>query len=357
MVLLDISILTRVIIGIAAMVLLFTSFLVVFINSQRKKLQYHKDLQAIQEEQRQELVKQNALLEVRVEERTAELQEQKDSLQNALAQLKSSQLQLIQKEKMASLGELTAGIAHEIQNPLNFVNNFSEINSELMAELKERLGEEQLPGSLKIDIDPLIKDLDENLLKVSVHGKRADSIVKNMLQHSRKQTGDMEPTDLNALAEEYLKLSYQGYRAKHKSFNCKIETFFDPALSAGQSGAGEINLIPEEIGRILINLFNNSFYSTNEKKNQLGDSFVPLVSLTTKKNGDKASVIVRDNGLGISPKFTEKIYHPFFTTKPPGEGTGLGLSMSYDIIKAHGGNLSVDSVEGVFATFTIELNC
>ncbi len=350
MVLLDISIQSRVIIGISAMVLLFSSFLVTFIATQRKKLQYHKNLQAIQEEQKNALLQQNALLEDRVGERTAELSEQKDALQTALSELKSSQLQLIQKEKMASLGELTAGIAHEIQNPLNFVNNFAEINAELFDEMKEKLAEDQLPEKLKLEIDPLIGDLTENLIKIVHHGKRADNIVKNMLQHSRKQSGEMELADINILAEEYLQLSYHGYRAKHKGFNCTVKTSFG-------DGIGRINIIPEDIGRILINLFNNAFYSTTEKQKTKSSDYIPVVSLTTKKNGNKAEISIRDNGIGISQKFIDKIYQPFFTTKPTGEGTGLGLSMSYDIIKAHQGNLKVESVEGEFAEFTIELNC
>ena len=349
MVLLEISIQSRVIIGISAMVLLFSSFLITFISNQRKKLQYHKNLQAIHEEQQQALIEQNILLEQRVSERTAQLMEQKEALQSTLTELKASQLQLVQKEKMASLGELTAGIAHEIQNPLNFVNNFAEINAELLTEMKERLLEETLPEALKKDIDPLVNDLTENLHKILQHGKRADNIVKNMLQHSRKQSGEMQLTDFNALADEYLKLSYHGYRAKHKLFNCIINTSFDESID-------KINIIPEDIGRILINLFSNAFYATNEKKKIKDSGYEPTVSLTTKKNGNKVELTIRDNGIGISQKFIDKIYQPFFTTKPTGEGTGLGLSMSYDIIKAHQGELKVESAEGEFAEFTITLN-
>ena len=349
MVLLEISIQSRVIIGISAMVLLFSSFLITFISNQRKKLQYHKNLQAIHEEQQQALIEQNILLEQRVSERTAQLMEQKEALQSTLTELKASQLQLVQKEKMASLGELTAGIAHEIQNPLNFVNNFAEINAELLTEMKERLLEEPLPEALKKDIDPLVNDLTENLHKILQHGKRADNIVKNMLQHSRKQSGEMQLTDFNALADEYLKLSYHGYRAKHKLFNCIINTSFDESID-------KINIIPEDIGRILINLFSNAFYATNEKKKIKDSGYEPTVSLTTKKNGNKVELTIRDNGIGISQKFIDKIYQPFFTTKPTGEGTGLGLSMSYDIIKAHQGELKVESAEGEFAEFTITLN-
>ena len=348
MVLLEISIQTRVIIGISAMVLLFSSFLIAFISSQRKKIQYHKDLQRLNEQQQQSLINQNILLEERVNQRTSELLEQKEVLEIALTDLKSSQLLLIQKEKMASLGELTAGIAHEIQNPLNFVNNFAEINTELLTEMKEILTTHQLPENVNNDIKPIVEDLTENLHKIIQHGKRADSIVKNMLQHSRKQTGEMELTDINALAEEYLKLSYHGYRAKNKLFNCTLTTSYDENI-------GSINLIPQDIGRILINLFNNAFYSTFEKKLHNGKDYEPSVLLTTKMKGNTVEIIIRDNGMGISQKFIDKIYHPFFTTKPTGEGTGLGLSMSYDIIKAHQGDLKVNSVEGEFAEFVIEL--
>ena len=348
MVLLEISIQTRVIIGISAMVLLFSSFLIAFISSQRKKIQYHKDVQRLNAQQQQSLIDQNILLEERVNQRTSELLEQKEVLEIALTDLKSSQLLLIQKEKMASLGELTAGIAHEIQNPLNFVNNFAEINAELLTEMKEILTTHQLPENVNNDIKPIVEDLTENLHKIIQHGKRADSIVKNMLQHSRKQTGEMELTDINALAEEYLKLSYHGYRAKNKLFNCTLTTSYDENI-------GSINLIPQDIGRILINLFNNAFYSTFEKKLHNGKDYEPSVLLTTKMKGNTVEIIIRDNGLGISQKFIDKIYHPFFTTKPTGEGTGLGLSMSYDIIKAHQGDLKVNSVEGEFAEFVIEL--
>ena len=349
MVLLDISLESRVIIGISAMVLLFSSFLVVFISHQRKKLQYHKDLQTLNEQQQQALIEQNILLEDRVKERTAQLSEQKEVLQTTLTDLKSSQLQLIQKEKMASLGELTAGIAHEIQNPLNFVNNFAEINTELLTDLKETLESTELSQEKKQDIHALVNDLTENFHKIVQHGKRADSIVKNMLQHSQKQSGKMELTDINALADEYLKLSYYGYRAKHKSFTCTLTASFDETI-------GSVNIISQDIGRILINLFNNAFYSTNEKKKIKDAGYEPAVILTTKKKGNKVELTIRDNGIGISQKNIDKIYQPFFTTKPTGEGTGLGLSMSYDIMKAHQGELRVSSTEGEFAEFVIELS-
>ena len=354
MVLLEISIEYRVIIGISAMVLLFSSFLIAFISNQRKKLQYHKNLQAIHEEQRQALVQQNILLEQRVSERTAEILQQKETLQNTLTDLKASQLQLIQKEKLASLGELTAGIAHEIQNPLNFVNNFAEINAELLAELQKKLLEETLPANMSKELNLITVDLAANLQKIIKHGKRADGIVKNMLQHSQSHNGTMELTDLNALAEEYLKLSHYGFRAKNKFFNCTIKTSFDKSIES-------INIVPQDIGRILFNLFNNAFYSLNEKKriHRAGEDKVdyePTLSVTTKRQGDKATILVTDNGTGIPSKIVDKIFQPFFTTKPTGVGTGLGLSLSYDIVKAHGGILKVNSAEGEFAEFCIELN-
>ena len=349
MYLLEISIQSRIIFGISAMVLLFSSFLIAFISHQRKKLQYHKELHALQKTQQQALEAQNAQLEARVSERTAQLVEQKEKLQATLVELKASQLQLIQKEKMASFGELTAGIAHEIQNPLNFVNNFAEINTDLLSSLRERMADENLPELFRKDFDPIVNDLTENLAKILQHGKRADNIVKNMLQHSRKQSGIIELTDLNALAEEYIKLSYHGFKAKNKLFNCSIQTSFDASIE-------KMNVVPDDIGRILINLLNNAFYSLREKIKLKGKDYEPKVQINTKKIGDKIEFKIRDNGMGIPEKFIEKIYQPFFTTKPAGEGTGLGLSLSYDIIKAHQGELRVRSAEGEFTEFTIELN-
>ncbi len=353
--LLEISLPGRVIIGISAMVFLFTSFLIAFISNQRKKLKYHKDLQAMHEEQQKVLMQQNTLLEERVSLRTTELVHQKENLQKALLELKSSQLQLVQKEKMASLGELAAGIAHEIQNPLNFVNNFAEINAELLHEMKGQLAAEKLSVMGKESINSIVTDVTHNLEKITQYGNKADNIVKSMLQHSRNNSGEKQFIDLNALADEYLKLSYHGFRAKDKLFNVGIKTSFDEHLD-------KINIIPQDIGRVLINLYNNAFYSVNEKKRRLklnpshlNPGYEPTVSVTTKMTGDKAELKIRDNGLGISPKFIDKIYQPFFTTKPTGQGTGLGLSLSYDIIKAHQGDLKVASAEGEFAEFTLEL--
>jgi two-component system, NtrC family, sensor kinase len=270
--------------------------------------------------------------------------QQKEELEAALGNLKSMQAQLIQQEKLASLGELTAGIAHEIQNPLNFVNNFSEVNAELIEEMQKELA----VGNTKEAIE-LANDIKENEEKIVFHGKRADTIVKGMLQHSRSSNGQKEPSDINVLADEYLRLSYHGLRAKDKSFNAKMETHFDESI-------GEIEMIPQDIGRVLLNLFTNAFYSVAEKKKIAGADFEPTVSVSTKKLGKMVRVIVRDNGMGVPQKVMDKIFQPFFTTKPTGEGTGLGLSLSYDIVtKGHGGELNVYSKNGDGAEFIILL--
>jgi two-component system, NtrC family, sensor kinase len=333
----------RVIIGISAMVVLFTSFLISFVISQRKKLQYHKDLHAMHDEQKKALRQQNELLEKGVQQRTAELFKQKEELQDALAHLKSVQVQLIQAEKMASLGELTAGIAHEIQNPLNFVNNFSEVSVELANEMEEALHKGDKEEAITI-----AADIKHNLQKISHHGNRADAIVKGMLQHSRASSGKKELTNINALADEYLRLSYHGLRAKDKNFNATFKTHFDESI-------GNIEISPQDIGRVLLNLYNNAFYAVTEKKKQLTGTYEPTVELSTKKVGDKVEISVRDNGTGIPQKVVDKIYQPFFTTKPTGQGTGLGLSLSYDIVKAHGGEIKVETKEGEGAEFIIAL--
>jgi two-component system NtrC family sensor kinase len=265
-------------------------------------------------------------------------------LEKTLNDLKSTQAQLVQSEKMASLGELTAGIAHEIQNPLNFVNNFAEINTELIDEMKE----EAEKGNLD-EVRTIANDLKDNNQKIAFHGKRAESIVKGMLQHSRSSTGKKELTDINALADEFLRLSYHGLRAKDKSFNATMETNFDYNIN-------KIEIIPQDVGRVLLNLFNNAFYSVNEKKKALNGLYEPKVFVSTEQLDDKVQILVRDNGNGIPQKIVDKIYNPFFTTKPTGEGTGLGLSLSYDIItKGHGGELKVDTKEGEYASFKIIL--
>jgi signal transduction histidine kinase len=271
------------------------------------------------------------------------LQQQKEKIESTLMELKATQSQLIQSEKMASLGELTAGIAHEIQNPLNFVINFSEINAELIDELKNELVADNKAEALLI-----VNDIKENEQKINLHGQRADAIVKAMLQHSRTNTGKKELSDINALADEYLRLSYHGLRAKDKTFNAVMKTNFDESI-------GKVNIVPQDVGRVFLNLSNNAFYAVHEKIKMADQDYEPTVFVTTKRRADKIEINVKDNGIGISKNVIEKIFQPFFTTKPTGQGTGLGLSLSYDIIKAHGGELKVDTEEGKGATFTILL--
>ena len=341
--LLEISLQYRVIIGIGVMLLFFSSFLISFISSQQKKLKYHKDLQALHEERTLALKQQNELLEHRVSERTSQLSKQKEILETALTDLEASQLQLIQKEKMASLGELTAGIAHEIQNPLNFVNNFSEVNKELIDEATQEADKGNMP-QLKI----ILGDIRENEEKINQHGRRADSIVKGMLQHSRSSTGVKELTDINLMANEYLRLAYHGLRAKDKEFNAEIKTELEPGIE-------KINIVPQDIGRVLLNLYNNAFYAVADKAKQHHDHYKPFVLVSTKKIDKKVILTVKDNGNGIPRPIVDKIFQPFFTTKPTGEGTGLGLSLSYDIIKAHGGEIKVETLEGEGSEFIIWL--
>jgi signal transduction histidine kinase len=271
------------------------------------------------------------------------LEQQKKKVEQTLEELKSAQAQLVQREKMASLGEMTAGIAHEIQNPLNFVNNFSEVNNELIDELKNQ------KSKLKTEEqDEILNNIFQNNEKISLHGKRADAIVKGMLQHSRSSTGTKELTDINALCDEYLRLSYHGLRAKDKSINAKFETNYDNSI-------GKINVIPQEIGRVILNLINNAFYAVNEKAKQNVSGYKPTVTVNTKKQNGNVIISVKDNGNGIPESIKEKIFQPFFTTKPTGQGTGLGLSLSYDIVKAHGGEIKVLSKEGEGTEFVIQL--
>ena len=266
-------------------------------------------------------------------------------LETTLKNLKSAQSQLIQSEKMASLGELTAGIAHEIQNPLNFVNNFSEINKELLKELKTEHAKAKTERDDQAE-DEIVNIVISNEEKISHHGKRADAIVKSMLQHSRSGTGKKEPADINSLADEYLRLAYHGFRAKNSSFNASMQTDFDKSV-------GKVNINPQDIGRVLLNLYNNAFYAVNEKNKMAGTGFEPTVSVSIKRTDNKIALSVKDNGNGLSQKVIDKIFQPFFTTKPAGQGTGLGLSLSYDIIKAHGGEIKVESKEGEGAEFVV----
>jgi signal transduction histidine kinase len=295
-----------------------------------------KKIVEITEEKRQQSLNQQKLLEIEVKNQTADLT-------RTLEYLKSTQAQLIQSEKMASLGELTAGIAHEIQNPLNFVNNFSEVNKELIGELREEIKK----GNIE-EVNVIADNIEANQEKINHHGKRADAIVKGMLQHSRTSTGVKELTDINALSDEYLRLSYHGLKAKDNSFNATMKTDFDNRI-------GKTNIIPQDIGRVLLNLYNNAFYAVNEKKKSAVTGYEPTISVSTKKIGDKVEIRVKDNGNGIPQKIADKIFQPFFTTKPTGQGTGLGLSLSYDIVKAHGGEIKVDTKESEGSEFIIQL--
>jgi two-component system, NtrC family, sensor kinase len=286
---------------------------------------------------------------VMVAERTAEITRQKEELEQAVVDLKSAQTQLIHAEKMASLGELTAGIAHEIQNPLNFVNNFSEVNIELASELREEIARVNVDEPTKLSLQSLASSIIQNQEKINQHGKRADSIVKGMLQHSRTNNGQKEGVDLNSLADEYFRLSYHGLRAKDKLFNARLTTHFDEKM-------GIINLVPQDLGRALLNFFNNAFYAVSEKKKLNIPGYDPEVTLTVKRIGGYAEIRIRDNGIGIPDAIRDKIFQPFFTTKPTGMGTGLGLSLSYDIItKLHQGNIICQSREGEGTEFIIRL--
>jgi two-component system, NtrC family, sensor kinase len=264
-------------------------------------------------------------------------------LETTLTNLKSTQSQLVQSEKMASLGELTAGIAHEIQNPLNFVNNFSEVNKELLIELKDEIKK----GNID-EVNAIADDIISNEQKINHHGKRADAIVKGMLQHSSSGSGKKESTNINALADEYLRLAYHGLRAKDKSFNATMKTYFDETID-------NINIIPQDMGRVILNLITNAFYVVDEKKKSGIERYEPTVTVSTKKASGKVEIKVTDNGNGIPQKVLDKIFQPFFTTKPTGQGTGLGLSLSYDIVKAHDGELKVKTKEGEGSEFMILL--
>jgi signal transduction histidine kinase len=272
------------------------------------------------------------------------IKEARRNAEEALTELKATQTQLIQSEKMASLGELTAGIAHEIQNPLNFVNNFSEVSSELISEMVEEVDK----GNYD-EVKAIAGDVKQNLDKINHHGKRAGDIVKGMLQHSRASSGQKELTDINALADEYLRLAYHGLRAKDKDFNADFKTEPDETLP-------KINVIPQDIGRVLLNLINNAFYAVDDKKKKSSGEYKPVVLLKTLKSEDQIEIKVRDNGNGIPPEILGKVFQPFFTTKPAGQGTGLGLSLSYDIVtKGHGGELIVETKPGEGSEFIVKL--
>jgi signal transduction histidine kinase len=335
--------------------LAFPLSLIVYVTMRFKEIiketqQNAKQVVKLSEEKKGQALNQQKILQEEVNRQTSELR-------NTLDNLKATQAQLIQSEKMASLGELTAGIAHEIQNPLNFVNNFSEVNKELLTEMKDEIDK----GNVE-DAKAIANDVIENQEKINLHGKRADSIVKGMLQHSRASSGQKEPTDINKLADEYLRLSYHGMRARDKSFKAEMKTDFDESLSADEAGIGKINVVPQDIGRVLLNLLNNAFYAVSERQKVKAEGlkaessqYVPTVTIVTKKLNDKVEVIVKDNGIGISRNIIDKIFQPFFTTKPTGQGTGLGLSLAYDIIKAHGGAIKVETKEGEGSEFIVQL--
>ena len=291
-----------------------------------------------------------------LEQKRTAIEETNTALSTSLDDLKAAQSQLVQSEKMASLGELTAGIAHEIQNPLNFVNNFSEVSKELLEEMLE-----ELQNGDTEEVNAIANDVIQNLEKILHHGQRADGIVKGMLQHSRTSSGEKELTDINQLVEEYLRLAYHGLRAKDKSFNAALETSYDDTMN-------NINIVPQDIGRVILNLITNAFHAVSERQNVVEKDlsgfqnltglteYKPTVSVITKKENNQIEIKVSDNGNGIPRDIIDKIFQPFFTTKPTGQGTGLGLSMSYDIItKGHGGKLKVDVEEGEGTTFSIQL--
>jgi two-component system NtrC family sensor kinase len=340
--------------GTAVMFAVVWMIAMLIINNKQKKELENERLKNEEKEKEYKITETlKAALEVQVKERTAELTRQKEELEQTLNELKSAQSQLIQSEKMASLGELTAGIAHEIQNPLNFVNNFSEVSKELLDEMKAEM--DMGNGEAARD---LADDVIQNLEKINHHGKRADAIVKGMLQHSRASSNEKEPVDINALCDEYLRLSYHGLRAKDKSFNATLKTDFDESVK-------KINIVPQDVGRVIMNLLTNAFYAVTEKKVEMvaaGLKYEPSVSINTKKVPEGVEIRVCDNGKGIPEEITEKIFQPFFTTKPTGKGTGLGLSLSYDIItKGHNGELKVETEtkendsENTGTTFIISL--
>jgi signal transduction histidine kinase len=280
-----------------------------------------------------------------------EIRAARDTAETALRELKAAQANLIHAEKMASLGQLTAGIAHEIKNPLNFVNNFADLSVELLDELKQTAAPavESLGEDTRAEIDEIVGMLTSNLEKIGEHGRRADGIVKSMLAHSRGGSGDWQSTDINALAEEALNLAYHGARAQDQNFNITLEREFDPGLAP-------IEVVPQDVTRVFLNLFGNGFYAADKRWRDARDGFRPVLKVATKDLGDAVEVRVRDNGTGIPPESRDKLFQPFFTTKPTGEGTGLGLSISYDIItQQHGGTIEVDSAFGEFTEFTIRL--
>jgi signal transduction histidine kinase len=324
-----------------------------FAHMQRVLKQYITDLKetsAARERAAAELEEYSRTLEHKVEMRTQEIQAKNTDLENTLNELKNTQEKLIVQEKLASLGALTAGIAHEIKNPLNFVTNFAELSVELVGELREVVEAQQdrLEPKDREDLGAIIDDLQLNMTKITEHGKRADNIVRGMLQHSRGKSGDPVPTDLNALLAEYVALAYHGMRAQDASFNITLETSYDPAV-------GMVAVVPQDISRVFLNIINNACYAAHEKRQSAGAEFSPTVRVQTADLGDHVRISIRDNGVGIPAAIREKIFNPFFTTKPPGKGTGLGLSITYDIVRQHKGEIHVESEEGSYTEFVIVL--
>jgi two-component system NtrC family sensor kinase len=284
-----------------------------------------------------------------VKNRESELRAARLAAETALADLRAAQDRLVQTEKLASLGQVTAGIAHEIKNPLNFVNNFSALSAELVGEMKDALSDIDLDKNKREELDEIAQMLKDNLEKIVQHGKRADSIVKNMLQHSREGSGEHRLTDINAIVDESLNLAYHGARAEKAGFSIAFQRDLDPSV-------GMADIYPQEITRVLLNLISNGFYATTKRRAEVGNGFEPMLSAATKNLGDKVEIRIRDNGTGIAEGVKDKIFNPFFTTKPTGEGTGLGLSMSHDIIvKQHGGSIDVETETGLFTEFKIVL--
>ena len=319
---------------------------VLFARSQKITLEKERLLREEEERAKHLIEAQNVELERLVVERTAALTHQTAELRAALADLRAAQAQLVQAEKMASLGELTAGIAHEIQNPLNFVNNFADVSLEMLVELREEQARQQREPTLEAE---LLNDIAQNLQKIHHHGQRAASIVKGMLEHSRASTGERLPTNVNHLAEEYLRLAYQGLRAKDKFFNATLTTEFESTLP-------EVEAIGPDLGRVLLNLFSNAFYAVRQRQLKGEPGYIPTVTVITRQVQDQVEIRVHDNGMGIPEAMRQKIFQPFFTTKPSGEGTGLGLSLSYDIVtQGHGGTLTVNSQDGKYTEFLISL--
>jgi signal transduction histidine kinase len=332
--------------NIEGLLLCWVGILFFVARGQHKTLTAEAKRRREAEQEQRHIETQNHTLEYEVNQRTAALARQTDALRTTLQELRDTQDQLIQAEKMASLGELTAGIAHEIQNPLNFVNNFAEVSRELAQELAEERARPTRDPELEAE---LLTDLKQNLQRIGQHGQRAASIVRGMLEHSRASTGERTLTDLNALCDEYLRLAYHGLRAKDKSFNATLQTDFAPVLPL-------VEAVSQDLGRVLLNLFTNAFYAVRQRQQAAAPGYAPTVSVRTSFENREVSVVVRDNGTGMPKDVQGRIFQPFFTTKPSGEGTGLGLSLSYDIVvQGHGGTLEVASEEGVGTTFTIKL--